>query len=82
MEAEADAFGLNAARQPDGAAQAALHLAEYRKMQPGAVEEVILFDHPSGWNRIHRAMLWKAENLSAADIAAYDSQHHPRGVDR
>ena len=31
MEAEADAFGLNAARQPDGAAQAALHLAEYRK---------------------------------------------------
>ena len=57
MEAEADAFGLNAARQPDGAAQAALHLAEYRKMQPGAVEEVIFFDHPSGWNRIHRAMV-------------------------
>ncbi len=46
MEAEADAFGLNAARQPDGAAQAALHLAEYRKMQPGALEEVIFFDHP------------------------------------
>ncbi len=68
MEAEADAFGLNAARQPDGAAQAALHLAEYRKMQPGAVEEVIFFDHPSGWNRIHRAMVWKAENVSAADI--------------
>ena len=75
MEAEADAFGLNAARQPDGAAQGALHLAEYRKMQPGAIEEVIFFDHPSGWNRIHRAMVWKAENLSAADIAAYDSQH-------
>jgi Zn-dependent protease with chaperone function len=82
MEAEADAFGLNAARQPDGAAQAALHLAEYRKMQPGAIEEVIFFDHPSGWNRIHRAMVWKAENLSAADIAAYDSRHHPPGVDR
>ena len=82
MEAEADAFGLNAARQPDGAAQAALHLAEYRKMQPGPVEEVIFFDHPSGWNRIHRAMVWKAENLSSADIAAYDSLHHPPGVDR
>jgi STE24 endopeptidase len=80
MEAEADAFGLNAARQPDGAAQAALHLAEYRKMQPGAVEEVLFFDHPSGWNRIHRAMLWKAENLSAADIAAYDALHRPPGV--
>jgi STE24 endopeptidase len=82
MEAEADAFGLNAARQPDGAAQAALHLAEYRKMQPGPVEEIIFFGHPSGWNRIHRAMAWKAENLSAADIAAYDALHHPPGVDR
>jgi STE24 endopeptidase len=80
MEAEADAFGLNAARQPDGAAQAALHLAEYRKMQPGALEEIIFFDHPSGWNRIHRAMIWKAENLSAADIAAYDALHHPPGA--
>ena len=82
MEAEADAFGLNAARQPDGAAQAALHLAEYRKMQPGAVEEVIFFDHPSGWNRIHRAMVWKAENISAADIAAFDALHHPPGASR
>ena len=80
MEAEADAFGLNAARQPDGAAQAALHLAEYRKMQPGALEEIIFFDHPSGWNRIHRAMIWKAENLSAADITAYDALHHPPGA--
>jgi len=80
MEAEADAFGLNAARQPDGAAQAALHLAEYRKMQPGPLEEVIFFDHPSGWNRIHRAMVWKAENFSAADIAAYDALHRPPGV--
>jgi STE24 endopeptidase len=80
MEAEADAFGLNAARQPDGAAQAALHLSEYRKMQPGALEEVIFFDHPSGWNRIHRAMVWKAENISAADIAAYDTLHRPPGV--
>jgi STE24 endopeptidase len=82
MEMEADAFGLNAARQPDGAAQAALQLSEYRKMQPGPIEEIIFFDHPSGWNRIHRAMLWKAENFSAADIEAYDSLHHPPGVER
>ena len=60
-EAEADAFGLNAARQPDGFATAALDLSEYRKMHPGPVEEFIFFDHPSGWNRIHRAMVWKAE---------------------
>jgi len=82
MEAEADTFGLNAARQPDGAAHAALHLAEYRKMQPGVLEELIFFDHPSGWNRIHRAMVWKAENVSAPDIAAYDAQHHPPGVSK
>ena len=82
MEAEADAFGLNAARQPDGFAQAALHLSEYRKMQPGPLEEIIFFDHPSGWNRIHRSMEWKAENLSAADIAAYDALHHPPGTER
>jgi STE24 endopeptidase len=79
MEEEADVFGLNAAREPDGFAQAALMLADYRKMQPGPLEEALLFDHPSGWNRIHRAMVWKAENIAAADIAAYDASHHPPG---
>jgi STE24 endopeptidase len=77
MEAEADAFGLNAAREPDGFAAAALHLSEYRKMQPGPIEEFVFFDHPSGWNRIHRAMIWKAENISAPDIVSYDAAHHP-----
>ena len=63
-EHEADMYGLNASRQPDGFAQAAIHLGEYRKMSPGPVEEFIFFDHPSGRNRIHDAMQWKAENLS------------------
>jgi STE24 endopeptidase len=62
-EQEADMYGLNASRQPDGFAQAAVHLSEYRKMSPGPVEEWIFFDHPSGRNRIHAAMQWKAENL-------------------
>src|ERR1017187_2746709 len=62
-EGEADMFGLNASRQPDGFAQAAIHLGEYRKMHPGPVEEYIFFDHPSGYNRIHDAMTWKKENL-------------------
>jgi STE24 endopeptidase len=62
-EKQADMFGLNAARQPDGFAQAAIHLGEYRKMRPGPVEEWIFFDHPSGYNRIHSAMVWKSENL-------------------
>lgn len=62
QENEADMYGLNAARQPDGFAQAAIHLSEYRKMSPGPVEEWIFFDHPSGRNRIRAAMRWKAEN--------------------
>jgi STE24 endopeptidase len=63
QEKEADMFGLNAARQPDGFAQAAIHLGEYRKMNPAPIEEFIFFDHPSGRNRIYAAMRWKAENL-------------------
>jgi STE24 endopeptidase len=80
MEAEADAFGLNASRQPDGFAKAALDVSQYRKMQPGPLEEAFLYDHPSGWNRIHRAMVWKAENIDAADIVSYDANHHPPGA--
>jgi STE24 endopeptidase len=62
-ELEADMYGLNASRQPDGAAQGAIHLGEYRKMSPGPMEEWIFYDHPSGRTRIYNAMRWKAENL-------------------
>lgn len=64
QEVEADLFGLNAARQPDGFAEAALKLGEYRKMKPGPLEEALFFDHPAGYNRILLAMRWKAENLA------------------
>ncbi len=60
-EAEADLFGLNAAREPDGFAEVALLLGEYRKLAPGPIEEWIFFDHPSGRARILMAMRWKAE---------------------
>lgn len=63
QEVEADLYGLNAARQPDGFAETALKLGEYRKLSPGPWEEAIFFDHPSGRSRIHMAMRWKAENL-------------------
>jgi STE24 endopeptidase len=63
LEYEADMYGLNTSRQPDGFAQAAIHLGEYRKMSPGPIEEWIFFDHPSGRHRIYAAMRWKAENL-------------------
>ena len=66
MEYEADVFGLNAARQPEGFAETALKLSEYRKMEPTPFEEFIFYDHPSGATRIRTAMRWKAENLSTA----------------
>jgi STE24 endopeptidase len=61
-EAEADAFGINAAGEPHGFATAALRLSTYRKMKPGPLEEILFYDHPSGYDRIHRAMSWLAEN--------------------
>lgn len=71
QEAEADMYGLNASRQPDGFARAAIHLGEYRKMSPGPVEEWIFYDHPSGRNRIYRAMRWKGENLGSLSEPKY-----------
>ena len=59
-EYEADMFGLSAARQPEGFAEAALLLGDYRKLDPSPVEEMIFFDHPSGRTRILAAMQWKA----------------------
>ncbi len=64
QEAEADLFGLNTARQPDGRAEVVLQHAEDRKLSPGPLEEFIFFDHPSGRNRILMAMRWKAEHLA------------------
>ena len=63
QEYEADIFGLNAARQPDGEAEVDLLLGEYRKLEPTALEEFLFYDHPSGRTRIYAAMRWKAENL-------------------
>jgi STE24 endopeptidase len=62
MEFEADMYGLNAARQPDAEANVDLLLGEYRKMDPGPIEEFVFFDHPSGRTRITAAMRWKAEH--------------------
>lgn len=64
QEYEADVFGLNAARQPDGEATVDLKLGEYRKLDPSPIEEMIFFDHPSGHTRINVAMRWKAENIA------------------
>lgn len=63
-EIEADRFGLDVAREPDAFAKVAIRLAEYRKLEPGPIEEALFYDHPSGANRIRRAMKWKADHLA------------------
>ncbi|MDB5284043.1 MAG: peptidase [Bacteroidota bacterium] len=64
QETEADMFGLNAAREPDAEAHVDMMLSEYRKIDPGYWEEIFFYDHPSGRNRVHMAMQWKAEHLN------------------
>ena len=66
MEFEADMYGLNAAQQPDGEANVDMLLGEYRKLDPGPVEEFLFYDHPSGRTRITAAMRWKAEHPQLA----------------
>jgi STE24 endopeptidase len=71
-EEEADAFGLSAAREPYGAAMAAMRVSTYRKLRPGRLEEFVFYDHPSGYERVHRAMTWLRENQ--AIVAAADTE--------
>ena len=63
-ESEADAFGLDAAREPDGFALTAMQFSEYRKIEPCALEEALFFDHPSGRTRVRMAMDWKAKHFA------------------
>jgi len=64
QESQADAFGLDAAREPDGFASIAMKLSEYRKIEPGPIEEAMFFDHPSGRTRVRMSMDWKARHLN------------------
>ncbi len=68
-EGEADAFGLNASREPYGWAMSAMRLSTYRKLEPGKLEEFLFYDHPSGYERVHAAMIWLKENPPPARAA-------------
>jgi STE24 endopeptidase len=61
-EHQADAFGLETAREPHGFASAAMRISDYRKMEPSPLEEMIFFDHPSGRTRVERSMRWLADH--------------------
>jgi STE24 endopeptidase len=76
-EREADAFGINTSREPDGMAKMALKLGAYRKLDPTPLEEFVFFDHPSGRARIRMAMDWKAANLSVGESTADEGSLAP-----
>ena len=80
-EREADAFGINAAREPEAMAKVALKLGAYRKLNPNPLEEFIFYDHPSGRARIRMAMDWKAANLSAGDGSKSEPQNRKQTED-
>ena len=69
-EREADQFGMNTSREPDGEAKIAVKLGAYRKLDPTPLEEFIFFDHPSGRARIQMAMDWKAAHLPCPNLDA------------
>jgi STE24 endopeptidase len=77
-EREADAFGINTSREPDGMAKVALKLGVYRKLDPTPLEEFIFFDHPSGRARIRMAMDWKAANLPAGQSSGSENSSPSR----
>lgn len=63
-ESQADAFGLDTAREPDGFAAIAMQLSQYRKIQPSALQEALFYDHPSGATRVRMAMQWKRDHVA------------------
>ena len=63
-EADADAFSLRVANEPDGLARALVKSIEYRASSPSALEEFLFYDHPSVEHRVRKAMEWKAAHPS------------------
>jgi hypothetical protein len=60
----------------------------YRKIHPGPIEELVFYDHPSGYDRVHRAMVWAKENIDrpgrarlgriGGALITRDQPHRPR----
>jgi STE24 endopeptidase len=59
-EADADHFSVAHFNEPDGLAKALVKTIEYRAASPGALEELIFYDHPSVGSRVRAMMDWKA----------------------
>jgi STE24 endopeptidase len=66
-EADADAFSLRTANEPDGLSTALVKTIEYRASSPSALEEFLFYDHPSVEHRVRKAMEWKAAHPSEGE---------------
>jgi len=64
-EADADAFSLRVANEPDGLSKALVKTIEYRASSPSDLEEFLFYDHPSVEHRVRKAMEWKAAHGGA-----------------
>lgn len=62
IESDADNYSLRTENRPDALSTALVKTAEYRYPRPGAIEEVIFYDHPSVERRVLNAMTWKAQH--------------------
>jgi len=60
LESQADLYSLQTENRPDALSTALVKTAEYRYPRPGAVEELLFYDHPSVERRVRTAMEWKA----------------------
>ena len=60
LETQADAYSLRTENRPDALSTALVKTAEYRYPRPGALEEIVFYDHPSVERRVRTAMEWKA----------------------
>src|SRR5689334_21253223 len=62
LETQADMFSLQTENRPDALSTALVKTAEYRYPRPNALEEFVLYDHPSVERRVRTAMEWKAKH--------------------
>jgi STE24 endopeptidase len=60
IETQADQYSLQTENRPDALSTALVKTAEYRYPRPGALEEMVFYDHPSVEQRVRMAMEWKA----------------------
>jgi STE24 endopeptidase len=81
-EAEADRYGIATSGQADGFAFVAMQLSEYRKISPGYWEEILFYDHPSGYARVRAAMEWKAEHGGRTAVPAPQPEPAPEPATR